>query len=263
MKRSLWLTGLLVLVFLSGCTINRDLMFKTPRGYEFDVLPDTVPDAFTIKPNDALQFRVFPNDGFRMIDMVGLEMGGAGGGGAGRQQMMMQRMQFNYNVEQDGLVKVPLLGRVKVDGLTLREAEAMLEERYAEFYVRPFVQLLVVNRRVVVFPGSGGAAIIVPLQNNNTTLLEVLADAGGITRRGRSARVKIFRLKPEGGRYVYQVDLSDIEGLKQADMVMDGDDVVYVEPNPDLAREALRDLTPVVSLLTSVLLLIGIARSFR
>ena len=39
-----------------------------------------------------------------------------------------------------------------------------------------------------------------------------------------------------GKRLVYQFDLSDIDGLKYADMVMQGDDVVYVQPNPDIAR---------------------------
>lgn len=241
---------------ISGCTINRDIMFKTPRGYEFDALPDSVPTAFSIQPNDALQFRVFANDGFRMIDQISQEQGGG-------QARMMMRMVFSYNVEHDGLVKLPLLGRVAVKGLTLREAELMLEELYSQYYVRPYVQLLVINRRVVVFPGGASDAVVVPLENNNTTLMEVLAAAGGMSARGRAARVKLFRLKPEGGRHVYQFDLSDIEGLKHADIVMNGDDILYVEPNPDLAREALRDLTPVVTLTTSVLLLISIIRGFQ
>jgi hypothetical protein len=51
--------------------------------------------------------------------------------------------------------------------------------------------------------------------------------------------------------------------LQYADIVMQGDDVVYVQPNPDLAREALQDLTPVITLLTSILLVIGIVRGFQ
>jgi hypothetical protein len=46
-------------------------------------------------------------------------------------------------------------------------------------------------------------------------------------------------------------------------MVMQGDDVVYVQPNPDLAREALQDITPIVGLLTSIALIIGIFRGFN
>ncbi|MBK8948457.1 MAG: polysaccharide biosynthesis/export family protein [Flavobacteriales bacterium] len=155
-----------------GCTINRDIMFKTPLGYQFDSVPDTVDLAFKIQPNDYLQFRLFANDGFKMIDMVSI---GTGADNA----RSMQRLQFNYLVEPDGNVKLPLLGRVTLSGKTLREAETWLEQRYMEFYNRPFVQLSVTNRRVVVFPGGGGDAVVVPLENANTTLLEVLASARG------------------------------------------------------------------------------------
>jgi hypothetical protein len=44
---------------------------------------------------------------------------------------------------------------------------------------------------------------------------------------------------------------------------MQGDDVIYVQPNPELAREFLQDLTPIITLLTSVVLVIGIVRGFN
>ena len=248
-------------LLLSGCTINRDIMFKTHRDYQFDTYQDTVTGRrFRIQVNDELQLRLFANDGFRMIDLVGE----AGVGGQRNQMMMNRNNMFSYFVEHDGQVKLPLLGRITMAGMTMREAEMMLEERYAEFYNRPFVQLQVINRRVVVFPGGGGDARVVPLDNNNTTLLEVLATAGGLNRRGNAHKVKLFRWDVSTGkRLVYEFDMSDISGLQFADIVMQGDDVVYVQPNPDLAREALQDLTPVITLLTSILLVIGIVRGFQ
>jgi polysaccharide export outer membrane protein len=171
---------------------------------------------------------------------------------------------FSYLVEVDGTVKLPLLGRVKLAGLSLREAELELERRYSEYYVRPFVQMMVVSRQVVVYPGGGGDARIVMLESNNTTLVEVLAMAGGLARRGDARKVKLFRWDTDTQkRKVYQFDLSTIDGLKYADIVMQGDDVVYVQPNPELARQALYDLTPIVTLLTSIVLVVGLVRGFR
>lgn len=246
---------LIVVALLTGCTINRDIMFKTHTGFEFDQFPDTVLPEFRIQPNDQLTFRLFANDGFRMIDMVS-----AGAQDATRNLM---RVTFTYQVEFDGRVKLPLLGRIDVRGKTLREAEMYLEELYTEYYNRPFVQLSVANRRVVVFPGGAGDARIVPLENNNTTLLEVLAIAGGVARRANVKKVKLFRHEPDGKRGVYQFDLSDIDGLKHADIVMQADDVIYVQPNPEIVREVLFDLNPVIALLTSVVLVIGIVRGFN
>ena len=123
--------------------------------------------------------------------------------------------------------------------------------------------LTVNNRRVVVFPGGGGDAKIIPLDNNNTTLLEALASAGGLAKRGNAKEVKLFRRQIGGGRKVYQFDLSQIANLKYADIVMQADDVVYVQPNTELARGLLTDITPLITLLTTTFLVIGIVRSIK
>jgi polysaccharide export outer membrane protein len=252
-RRSTFLVMLVAL--LSSCTINRDIMFKTPTDHQFESFQDSASDQLKLQANDVFQFRLFANDGFKIIDLVSE--------GAIRDAQFLNRNVFQYFIEYDGMVKMPLLGRVMLRGLSVREAELMLEERYTQYYNRPFVQLVVNNRRAVVFPGEGGDAQIIPLDNQNTTLLEVLAAAGGIARRGNASRVKLFRLEENGSRKVYQFDLSTIEGLRYADIVMQGDDVLYVEPNPELAREFLQDLTPIVTLLTSVVLVIGIVRGFN
>ena len=260
MHRSLWSspwsTLLALAVLASGCTVNSNIMFKTPNDYQFDTFVDSVRGQFRIQPNDALELRIFANDGYKMIDLVSER--------ATRDMMMINRMAFTYNVEFDGLVKLPLLGRVPLAGMNMREAEMYLEERFSEFYNRPFVQIQVMNRRAIIFNGSPSAARSVNLENNNTTLIEALALAGGISTRGKAKKVKLFRRDPDGGpRKVYEFDLSTIEGIQYADIVMEGDDIVYVQPNLELAREALRDLTPIVSLLTTTILILGLVNRYR
>jgi polysaccharide export outer membrane protein len=176
---------------------------------------------------------------------------------------MQNRNQFTYLVDYDGKVKLPLVNWVPLGGMTLRQAELYLQEKYSEFYNRPFVMLQVMNRRVVVFPGGGGDAKVVNLDNNNTTVAEVLAQAGGLAKRGDARRVKLFRRGPDGKRIVYQFDLSDIEGLKYADIVVQGDDIVYVHPNPEIAREVLYDINPIITLLTTLVLVLGLVQAVK
>ena len=64
-------------------------------------------------------------------------------------------------------------------------------------------------------------------------------------------------------RKVMQFDLSTIDNLKYADVVMQADDVIYVQPNPELARELLQEITPIITLLTTTILVIGIVQSFK
>ena len=253
--RPWWAAALLGALMLGGCTVNRDIMFKTPTDYQFETFRDTASKSVILQPNDALNFRLFANDGFKIIDLVSE--------GGSREANFLNRNNFTYFIDADGEAKLPLLDRVKLVGMTLREAELVLEVAYSKYYNRPYVQLLVSNRRVVIFPGGGGDARVITLENNNTTLLEVLATAGGISKRGDARKVKLFRHHSDGTRTVHQFDMSDINGLKHADIVMQGDDVVYVHPNPELAREALADLQPVITLLTSIVLVIGIVRGFN
>ena len=248
-----WLKWAMVSAVLTGCSVNKDIMFKTPTDYQFDVMPDSLQSEFRLEVNDYLEMRLFANDGFRLIDLVSE---------AGADARAIQRQSFRYLVEFDGMANMPMLGRVPLAGLTLREAEFYLEGEFVKYYNAPFIQVAVVNRRVVVFPGGGGDAQVVNLDNNSTTLLEVIALAGGMHARANASRVKVFRKKRGGGRTIYRFDLSDIDGLKYADMVMQGDDVVYVEPTPELARELLYDLTPLITLLTTTILVIGVVNGF-
>lgn len=244
-KRLLFVT--LVAYVFSGCYINSNLMLRTDRNYVFDTLPDSVPRAYRISPNDVINFRLFANEGFRLIDIAsGLE------NSDGNARAMM-RTYISYLVESDGTAKLPILGKVPLAGLTVREAEFKLETLYSEFYVKPFVQIQVTNKRIIVFPGGGGTAVVIYLENNNTTLMEALAMAGGIAQRGRASKIKVIR-KIDGVRHVFLVDLSTIDGLKHVDMIVQANDYIYVEPVPQIGTEIVRDIAPIISLITSAVL---------
>jgi polysaccharide export outer membrane protein len=236
----------------AGCTVNRDIMFKTPRDYAFDTVQDTLEREFKIQADDIISFRMYANDGFKMIDLINMDDASL---------RAATRNPFNYVMDPEGRVKLPVVGEVHLSGLTIRQAELLLEEKYSKYYQKPFVLLTVGNRRVVVFPGGGGDAKIIPLENNNTTLLEVLASAGGIANRGDAHRVKLFRREPTGARKVFQFDLSDIDNLKYGDLVMQADDVLYVQPNAEIARGLLTEITPLITLLTTTVLVIGLVRT--
>lgn len=221
-------------------------MFKTPKDFKYDTPKDSVLLEYKIAPNDILSFRLFTNNGFQLIDITNQ--------GTNNIQIQNFNQGISYLVEYDGFVNLPIIGRVKVDDLTLREAEFYLEEKYAEVYIDPYVLLDVNNRRVTIFPGNGGNGRVIPLNNNNTTLIEALAQAGGIRETGRAKRVKLIRgnLKdPE----VYLIDLSTIEGLKDADVILQANDIIYVEPVGVTTRQVITEIAPILSLLTGAITL--------
>ncbi len=244
----------LLAALVSGCTINRNIMFRTPADFAFDPFDPIMDVNYRIAPNDLLSFQLYSNQGERLLSMTaGAAAGGVNGQGGGgmNANMMNQNNRFTYEVRPDGTVELPELGAIKLAGLNIKEAETFLEDAYRENYIDPLALIEVTNQRVLIFPGEAGVASVVPLVNPNTSLLEVLALSGGIRSRGDARNVKLIRRNIEG-QTIHQLDLSTIEGLKYANTTVQAGDIIYVEPLPQLAQEALADIGPVLSLLTTI-----------
>ena len=247
MKRIFWLLLLVyTLIIFQGCrSLNPSVMLKTKKDYKYSTFPPTQLLEYKIASNDEISFNIFSNDGFKMIDITAMA-GGAGGSTSGTKGGLV------FKVEFDGTVKLPLLGRVVMKGLTVREAESFLEEKYSAFYNKPFVLLEVTNKKVIIFPGAAGSARVLSMTRDNTTLLEALADAGGIAVSEKAYNIKSIRgdLKnPE----VYLIDLSTIEGMKQADLVLQANDIIYVTPKLQIATGVIGQIMPYLSFITTMI----------
>lgn len=251
MKKLLFL--FFALVALSSCKVlNQNNMFSTGNDYKYDATPDSGKVAeYKISPNDILSFSIYSNDGFKLIDLTAFSPNSSSIGKAASTETTY------YVVEADGNVKLPVLGRKNLVGLTLREAEKMLEESYSAFYVKPFVVAKIINKRVILFPGSTGDAKIIELKDNNTTLIDVIAMAGGISEDGKAKKVKLIR-KTNDKREVYLIDLSTIKGVNDAFIVLQANDIIYIEPRKRVSRKALQELTPILGLLSTTLLTIAL-----
>lgn len=226
-------------------------MLSTPKDYPYKVQEKFVPEDFKINYHDVVVIQVFSNDGFKAIDINGF-MGGTGSSAT-----------QSFMVELDGTIKLPVLGRINIIGYTPREAEIMLEEKFSEFYIKPFVILRVTNRKVIVFTGANeGSARIVPLTNSTTTLIEVLAGVGGISQRGRAFNIKLIRKNGDKSD-VYMIDFSTLEGYQKGNMVLLSDDIIYVETRPNVVRQISQELIPYLTLLNTIIISITIFRQIR
>lgn len=240
---------------------------------------------YLIQPNDFLEVRVNTNRGERILDPNGeLQFGQPGVGIPGQSSAPVSGSISRQNsggqrnvgqnagntstgtaflVQADGTVFLPLVNRVKVSGLSLLQADSVLKVRYDVYYKESFVTTRVTNNRVFVLGAPGGQ--VISLANDNMNLLEVLALAGGIDGGGggianggggslyrfggKATNIRIIRGDLKNPR-VQQIDLSTLDGMRRANLQMEPNDVIYVEPVRRPVLEVLADAAPVVAFVT-------------
>jgi polysaccharide export outer membrane protein len=243
-KRTLFILSFVATV-LSSCSINKNIMFQTDTEYEFKKPDlDSTNKEYKLAPFDYITISLFTGDGAMILEYTtsGIERQPNYGG-----------FDLFYILDKDGEVDLPVLGKTKLAGLSIPDAQKFLESKFIN-YNDPFCLVRVLNRRVMVFTGEGSVGTVVPLANQNISVLEAIALAGGIRERGNASKVKLIRGK-NGTNEVYRLNLSTIEGVESAKMIVQAGDIIYVEPVPQITNEFVKDIAPLVSLVSSTLIL--------
>lgn len=231
-----------VILLISSCKVfNPSQMFRTGK-YPVSQFSDSIMiKEYRLAPNDELDIKISNNLGEEMIDPVEASRSNANRG-------------ITTYIDNDSLIKLPIVGLMNITGMTLRQAEDTLEKVYSAYNQKCFIRVTVTNKRVTVFPGgSGSTATVIKLENPNTTLLEALALAGGV-QDGRAYKIKLIRGDLKQPK-LYIIDLSTIEGMKQANLVVQANDIIYVEPRARIPEKITTNLAPYLSIITTALLI--------
>lgn len=229
-----------VALMAASCgSYKQNIMFKVPEQGAVKQQAEEAQRNYVIQVNDYLKLAVYTNQGERIIDPdfeLYKDMPAQTG---------LSKPDPNYLVDVNGVVKFPKTGEIKLSGLTIRQAEELLQKAYAEYYKEPFVTLQYTNKRVVLLGSPGGA--VIPLINENMTLVEILAMGKGIDNNAKASNIRVLR-----GEDFFLIDLSTIEGYRKGNMIMQHGDIVYVEPIRRPVSEAVRDYGPLFSLALSI-----------
>ncbi|HCW06155.1 MAG TPA: polysaccharide export protein EpsE [Cytophagales bacterium] len=217
-------------------------MFRSTEGVQPEILKketDVAEKNYVIQRNDYLKLDIYSNNGERLIDpnpdMSGASVKSSSNNNAQQPgQTGQTNDQASYFVDTNGIVKLPMIGEIKLEGLNLRQAEEVVQKEYAKFFKEPFVKISYANKRVIVLGAPGGQ--VIPLTNQNVSVAEVLALAKGIDNFAKAQNIKLIR-----GTHVYQIDFSTIKGFKEGNLIVEPGDIVYVEPIRRPFSEALRD----------------------
>lgn len=246
-KRQL-LAFLIIFLLFTSCGSKKDIVYFQ-NAKDFETLVDT--DTFTpkFKVNDIVSVFVSTFDleavkPFNMYKSVGEN----------------QSEIVDYIIDINGNIDYPVLGKIKLIGLSVEEAKALFKEKLSDYLKDPIVNIRILNFRISVL-GQVNTPGRYDVSGERITLLEAIAMAGDLNIKGERTNVLVIR-DFNGTKTYSRFDLTSKELFSSPVYYLTQNDVVYVQPNNSAISGASSDnristLISVASFLitTSILLI--------
>ncbi len=137
--------------------------------------------------------------------------------------------QAGYFVTETGLLQLPRIGRLKVEGMTHEELTDTLQKLYSEYAKDPIVSVRLINFRVIVL-GEVNRPGQITFSTTNVDIFEAIGKAGDLTQFGRKEDVLLIR-QSDSMRLARRLDLTKANIIGSEMYQLQSGDLIYVEAN--------------------------------
>lgn len=164
-----------------------------------------------------------------------------------------QETMLSYLVDAGGVIDFPVLGKLKVGGLSRSELMQLLGTKISKYIKNPIINIRLMNFKVsvqgeVIMPGT------YPINSERVTLIEAISMAKDLTIYGKRDNILIIR-ELNGVKTYNRVDITKADFINSPFYYLTQNDVVYVEPNKTrINGAAVGSNTGVIISVTSLLI---------
>ncbi|WP_185154414.1 polysaccharide biosynthesis/export family protein [Fulvivirga sp. M361] len=262
MCKYLTFIGIGVLLIVSSCVPNRKTVLLQyedeleQENYPTDTtLRSYKPDRFDyrIQPEDVLSVKVLSltreeYDFFNETNDTNLVNQGQQGG----------IVLSGYLVDYNGEIEFPVVNKIKVAGLTIHEAQKLIQSKAMDFLKEPVVRVRLLNFRVTLL-GEVAQEGVISVFNNRTNIIEAVGLAGGLDDLADRSKVKILRHE-NGTVNVYYINLLDEDLVNSPYYYVHNNDVIIVPPlkQKPFRQYLTQNFTLVISTLSLLFLTINL-----
>ncbi|CAL2090886.1 polysaccharide biosynthesis/export family protein [Tenacibaculum sp. 190524A05c] len=145
--------------------------------------------------------------------------------------------QQAYLIDNEGFIDFPVIGKIKVGGLTRKQAIELLRNKLDPDYIKnPTINIRIANYTITVLgdvrnPGT------YTIPNERITILEAIGLAGDLNITGKRNTVKVFR-EIDGKKIKYDVDLRSNNIFTSPVYYLQQNDLIYVDQNKSSSQDA-------------------------
>lgn len=238
MRKSVLLLIALVVLAASCGTSQKVLYFQNSQDGQGIALPEA--KDITICPKDKISIIVKSRD-YNLSNLFNLPYF------TQRVGTSVEAVSSNgytqgiagYLVDDSGCIDFPVLGTIKVEGMTRGQLQQYLRNRLiSEDLVKdPTIVVDFMNLRISVM-GEVNAPGRYAIDHDQFTVLDAISAAGDLTIYGNRNNIKVLRTE-DGKKFTYNVDISSLDSLAVSNAYyLKQNDVVYVEPNRVRSRQS-------------------------
>lgn len=220
---------------LTSCVSTKNITYFQNKN-DIDVaLSKQLYDA-KIMPKDILQIQVFSmtpeaSEPFNLMKTTN---------GSTTSTTTSENSVYNYLVSNDGTIVMPIIGNVKVGGLTKNEAEELIKgniQPYLSDIENVVVHVRMMNYKYAILGGVRSPGLYTT-QNEKVSILEAIAQAGDLTTFAYRDRIYLIRENSEGQKEFHQLNINDANIISSPYYYLQQNDVIYVESRKTEARNA-------------------------
>jgi polysaccharide export outer membrane protein len=261
MTKLIFLLPLLLLLSLSSCHLREKMVYLQPNINDTLVKTSPVMNyAPLLRTDDLLQIQIGGQDqealaAFQFYVNQSENQ-------AGNQMMAQVLANMTFLIDNQGNINFPVLGFVKLAGLTRLEAIQKLQGMIEEYVAGAVVNIQVKNFKVTVL-GQVARPGTYTMPSDRVTILEALGMAGDLQLTGMRNNILLVR-ELDGKRQEFRLDLTSKDIFTSEAYYLRQNDVIYVEPNKGARFQGqniqvfTQVVTPVLSILLSVYTLFAI-----
>jgi polysaccharide export outer membrane protein len=242
--------SIFLMLFLFSCASPKDIVYY--QGIDGDGASEkSASYEIKIQPDDLLMIIVSAEDPeiaapFN-LKSVSIQSPGKLDAINGQQTMQL------YLTDANGFIEFPILGKLKVSGLTRSEVLQLLQQKIGVYIKNPIINLRVMNFKVSV-QGEVNLPGTYPVASDRITLIEAVTMAKDLTIYGKRNNILVIR-EINGVKSYNRVDITKAEFINSPFYYLAQNDVVYVEPNKNkINGAAIGPNTGVIISISSLLI---------
>lgn len=226
------------LFMLSSCATVKDIAYFQNKVVN---QPEKIDKhaGIVIQPKDMLSIVVSSRNPELVtmfnLPVVSYQAGSEIVAGGGAQRIL------GYVVDNAGCIDFPVLGPLEVAGMTRWELAEMIKTKLIKggLLTDAVVTVEFMNFKVSVL-GEVNAPGTYTIEGDKVTVLQAISLARDLTIFGMRENVSVIRER-DGERTIYQINLCDVNLFKSPAYYLQQNDIIYVEPNKEKARQSTTD----------------------